>query len=493
LHRFIFSAALAVMLPAVAAAAAPATLVPPPPTLSIADGAAIVAILATAPAQGLTAADVSGDVPALADPDPAARLAADARLSRAAITFVGAEHGMDLDPHAVDPNFALRPAYDASAEFYHARAAGQVGDWLTAQTRHDPAYLALLAARARYAAIAAAGGWPPIPAGAPLKAGARDPRVPALLQRLTVEGYLPAAARAAPAPPSNAPPAPAPDPLLFDAPLAAALTDFQTHHALDATGVLDAPTLAALNVSAADRLAAIDVNLERFRWLPIALPAQRIEADIGGPDVTLIVGDKPALTMRAVAGSPTRETPTFASAVDAVEFNPPWYVPADIARRELLPKGDAYLSSHGFVVHGDSVMQRAGPESALGYVKFDVPDRFEVYLHDTPARGAFASSQRWRSHGCMRLQMPRELAAALLAPQGWTPASIDAAIAAKATRSIPLATKTPVFVIYRTALAGDDGKVTFRADVYHWDAELAAALAGHPLLRHPAAANIAAP
>jgi murein L,D-transpeptidase YcbB/YkuD len=257
--------------------------------------------------------------------------------------------------------------------------------------------------------------------------------------------------------------------------------------------VLDAATTAALNVSAKDRLAAIDVNLERARWLPIALPTQRIEADIAGPQVTLVVDDKPVLTMRAVAGSPTRRTPTFASVVDAVEFNPPWYVPADIARRELLPKGAGYLASHGFVVHGGSVMQRAGPRSALGYVKFDVPDPFAVYLHDTPTRSTFASNQRWRSHGCMRLQMPRELAAALLAPQGFTPASIDAAIAAKATRTVPLKTATPVYVIYRTAEAGDDGKVTFRADVYHWDAELAAALAGHPLPRHPAAATIAAP
>jgi len=490
-QRFIFSAALAVLLLPCAGVAAP-ILVPPPPTMSLADGAAIAAELAAAPAQGLAAQDVSGDVPALADPDPAARLAADGRLSRAAIAFAGAEHGMDLDPRAVDPNFALRAPFNAAAEFYQARASGQVGAWLAAQTRHDAAYVELLAARDRYAGLIAAGGWEPIPAGAPLKVGARDPRVPALVTRLAAEGYAPAAP---PASPASAPPPPK-DPLLYDAALAAAVSDYQTHHAIDPTGVLDAATLAALNVSAKDRLTAIEVNLERARWLPVVLPPQRIEADIAGPDVTLVVDDKPSLSMRAVAGAPHKETPTFASAVDAVEFNPPWYVPADIARKELFPKEAAspgYFARNDFVVSGGRLIQRAGPMSALGYVKFDISDPFSVYLHDTPSRSGFDSDQRWRSHGCMRLQMPRQLAAALLAPQGWTPESIDAAIAAKATRTVPLKTKTPVYLIYRTAMAGDDGKVTFRADVYHWDEELAASLAGHPLPTHPHAATSAAP
>jgi murein L,D-transpeptidase YcbB/YkuD len=322
--------------------------------------------------------------------------------------------------------------------------------------------------------------------------------VPALVQRLAVEGYALPAAPAAPAAAANsatnaaAGPAAANDPTLYSTQLAAVVADFQNHHALDATGVLDAPTVAALNVSAQERLNAIDVNLERARWLPLDLPTQRIEADIAGPDVTLFVDSKPALSMRAVAGAPHRETPIFASAVDSVEFNPPWYVPADIARRELLPKGAAYLSRNGFVVNGGSVMQRAGPQSALGFVKFNISDPFAVYLHDTPSRGAFASDMRWRSHGCMRLQEPRQLAAALLGPQGWTPVSIDQAIAAKATRTIPLKVKTPVYLIYRTADAGDDGKVTFRADVYHWDAELSAAMSGHPLAPHHTATTAGA-
>lgn len=490
-QRFILGIALA-LLPCAALAAKP-----PPPPLSLADAAAIAAELGTAPAQGLTAPDVSADVAALVDPNPAARAAADARLTRAAIAYAAAEHGMDLNPHAVDPNFALRPNYDAAADFARARASGTIGAWLTGLTRTDPSYVDLLAARARYTALAASGGWQPIPAGAPLKVGAHDPRVPALLQRLTAEGYTAATAPpSAPAAASNATnatnaanaaapaAAAAPDPQVFDAGLSAAVADFQTHHALGATGELDAATVKALNVPVKDRLAAIDINLERARWLPVVLPPLRIEADIAGPQVTLFVDDKPQLTMRAVAGSPSRETPSFASAVNSVEFNPPWYVPADIARREILPKGPAYLARNDMVVRNGTVMQRAGPQSALGYVKFDISDPFAVYLHDTPSRGAFASNMRWRSHGCMRLQMPRELAAALL---GWTPAQVDAAIAAKATRFVALKDKPAVYLIYRTADAGDDGKVTFRADVYGWDAELAAAMAGHPMApRHAA-------
>jgi murein L,D-transpeptidase YcbB/YkuD len=491
-HRLLISTALALAIPALAWAK---TETPAPP-LSLADAAAIAAELQSAAAQGIAAPDVSGDVSSLVDPDPAARTAAEQHLIRAAVAFAGAEHGMDLDPHAIDPNFNLRAPYNAQAEFDQARAQGQIGAWLDAQNRKDPAYLALLAARARYAALAAS-GWPAqVAGGAPLKVGMRDARVPALVQRLAAEGYAPTPPAPAAAANATGGAAADADPLLYDPTIAAAVSDYQSHHAIDATGVLDEATVAALAISPAERLKAIDVNLERARWLPVAMPANRIEADIGGPIVTLFQDDKAALTMRAVAGAPRKQTPSFASDVIAVVFNPPWYVPADIARKELFPheaRSPGYFARNQMIVSNGSVIQKAGPFSALGYVKFDVPDPYAVYLHDTPSRGAFASNERWRSHGCVRLQMPRELAAALLSPQGWTPATIDKAIADKATRRVPLTTKTPVFVLYRTAEVSDDGKVEFRQDVYGWDAELAAAMAGHPLPVHHAAATVAAP
>jgi murein L,D-transpeptidase YcbB/YkuD len=185
--------------------------------------------------------------------------------------------------------------------------------------------------------------------------------------------------------------------------------------------------------------------------------------------------------MRAVAGQTKRPTPSFASEVTAVEFNPPWIVPNDIARKELYPKGRGYLARNDFHVVGGKLVQHAGPKSSLGYVKFVIPDNFQVYMHDTPARSLFALVKRWRSHGSVRLADPRGLAAALL---GWDAARVDQTIAAGATRTYALKDPIPVYMVYRTASVAADGHVSFRADVYGWDAEIAAALAGAPEPKH---------
>ena len=112
----------------------------------------------------------------------------------------------------------------------------------------------------------------------------------------------------------------------------------------------------------------------------------------------------------------------------------------------------------------------------LGVVKFDFNSPYGVYLHDTPAKAGFAREERYLSHGCMRLQKPRELAYALLAPQGMTPAQVESLIARRATLVVPLAAKLPVIVVYRTVSVAPDGRVQFHRDPYGWDAKLAAAL-----------------
>jgi len=436
------------------------------PALADGDAQAIVDALRDAPQQGL---------PAVEPPDPSDAAA----LARAAVSYALDEHGRIRDPESVDPNFALRAPYDADGAFARAVAAHEVADWLARQTRSDPGYLALVAARGRYAGIVEAGGWPALPGGAALSPGGRDERVPQLRQRLAAEGYG-----------DGADPGPG-GALVFEPSLSALLADFQAHHGLSATGALDDATLEALNVSAQARLDAIDANLERERWLPVQLPPTRIVADIGGPVVRLYENDQMTLEMRAVAGEPPRPTPIFASRVTGVEFNPPWVVPQDIAARELWPrqrKDPGYFRDHDFVASRGRLVQRSGPQSSLGYVKFDLPDKFEVYLHDTPERADFDRAARFTSHGCVRLERPRELAAALL---GWTPDEVDQAIDAKATHIVALKAPTPVFLVYRTAQAGDDGKVTFRPDVYGWDAEISDALAGRPPAETHAATDAA--
>lgn len=451
-------------------AAPPAS--PPPaaaaiaPPMTLADGAAIVEALGRAQAQGLDEPDATADLALLPSPDPAASSAADAALSAAAVRLARDEHGGRIDPLAVNSDWALKGPYDAAAAFARARVEGRIAAWAGALAPRDPAYLALMTARARYAAIVAQGGWPTIADGKPVKVGAQDPRILALRARLAVEGYA-------------APPTKTPD--VLDPGLDAALEQFQTRHTLTPDGVLTAATTAGLNVPAEARLAAIDLNLERARWLPDPMPAERIEVDIAATEATLFQNGAPTLSMRAIVGDLRHHTPSLASKITGVVFNPPWIVPASIARQELYPKerrSPGYFARNAFsVVHGQ-LIQAAGPKSALGYVKFEIPTPFGVYLHDTPARSLFKRDARWLSHGCMRLEKPRELAAILLAPQGWTPADVDAAIAARATRRFALTVQPPVYVVYRTVTADPDGTATFRPDAYGWDAELASALAG---------------
>ena len=445
----------------------------PAPPLTVADGKAIEAALRAAPEFPFPAW-ISGAAEALASPDPHVQAAATAALVRAAIVLAGEEHGMLPDPSAVDPNWALRGPYDATADFAAARAAGRIPQWAAALPRRNPAYLALLDAKARYQAMAANGGWPELPAGLELGPGARGLEVVRLRRRLSAEGYEGGD----------------PQDRLFSRELGEAVADFQARHGLRPTGRLDAATVKAMNVPVAARIAAIDANLERARWIPDQLPPDRIVADIPAATVTLYENDQPALEMRSIVGKPNKPTPLFVTHVASIEFNPPWNVPRGIARAELWPKeakSPGYFARHGFSVINGRLVQAAGPQSALGRIKFEIPNAFSVYMHDTPGKALFAVDSRGQSHGCVRLEKPNDLALALLADQGWTPEKVNEAIASAKTFWVRPKSVWAVYMLYLTAIAPDAGPVIFRPDIYGWDAKLNAALAaqgvGGPAVR----------
>ena len=448
---------------------APPPAMPPPPLplpLSVADGQAIEQALMAAPELAFPAG-LQGGPDALANPNSDVRASADAAFTKAAVTLAEDEHGLLPDPAAIDPNWALRAPYDAAADFAAARAQGDIPAWAQGLARRNPIYTGLLAAQRRYRAIRARGGWQALPEGLTLGRGAKGKEVLRLRVRLAAEGY-------GDADKGN------PD---FDRELAAQVADFQTRHGLQPSGVLNAATVAALNVPVEARLKTLAANLERERWLPDQAPPDRIVADVAAAEVTLYDDDKPALVMRSIVGEPTRPTPLFASHVASIEFNPAWHVPTDIAKAELWPKEErahGYLAKHGFSVVNGVLVQHAGPTSSLGRVKFDMPNPFSVYLHDTPGRALFAVDARGRSHGCVRLEKPNDLAVALLSGQGWTLEKVNDAIAKGDTRWVRPKTTVPVFLVYRTADAPDDGPAIFRPDLYGWDDKLNAALAAAP-------------
>lgn len=450
---------------------APAAAAQPQPALSAADVSTLLAMLRDAPDQGFGADDfgLAEAQARLAAADPAARAEGEARLRAAAVAYARAEHGGRIPLGSLPDNWAIRPApYDAQSDFDAAQAQHRLAAWAAALPPPDPRYGRLVRAYARYRQIAADGGWTGVPTGPTLKLGANDPRVEALRRRLAAEDPA--------LPPSAAPAA-------YDQPLAEAVQRAQARYGLTADGAVGASTLKALNTPVETRLGQMQANLERWRWIPRALPPYRVELNIASQTLELYDGGQPALGMRAVVGQPDprKQTPSFSDEIEAVVLNPPWNVPHAIAVKEIWPKirrDPGYMRREGFVVRSNGeLQQRPGPDCALGTIKFDLSNPFGVYLHDTPARSLFGRDSRAFSHGCMRLEQPNALAKRLLkGTPGWSDEQIDIAIVAGTTQRIVLARPTPVFVFYWSAFVGDDGQIAFRPDLYGWDEKLNALL-----------------
>jgi L,D-transpeptidase YcbB len=186
------------------------------------------------------------------------------------------------------------------------------------------------------------------------------------------------------------------------------------------------------------------------------------------------------LTMKTVVGKEYTRTPFFAARIAEVIVNPWWNVPDSIAVKELWPKqrrDPSYFAREHMVGTNGRIRQRPGEWNALGRLKFNMPNRYDVYLHDTPAKSLFDQPFRAFSHGCIRLERPLELALYLLRDQPrWTTAAIESDITAGTERAIRLTTPQPVYVLYWTAWVGDDGHMEFHRDHYERDAALSAAL-----------------
>ncbi len=360
-----------------------------------------------------------------------------------------------------------------------AASSGEADRWhLKAETR-------MAQAVARYEAIAAAGGWPTVPAGPSLKPGATDARVPALRHRLVVSGDFVGTA------PGGALYDTAPGGALYDAALIAAVEAFQARHGLAIDGVVGPRTLAALNEPVGDRLTALRRNQHRLQgFTPTS--SDYVLVNIPGFEARLIRGSAPELTMKVIVGKPSWPTPTLSSTLDHLVLNPAWYVPPRIQSKEMIPQAQrdpAYLVRQNIQVYKDGerldpesvdwwdpaartyrLRQPPGARNALGRVKFMFDNPYHVYLHDTPTKHLFQRPERGFSHGCVRLEKPLELAHALLRDQpSWDAARIDAAIARGQMRTVRLEQAVGVELVYWTAWVDEAGTVHFRTDLYKRD------------------------
>lgn len=244
------------------------------------------------------------------------------------------------------------------------------------------------------------------------------------------------------------------------------------------------------------RVARLRANLERWRWLPRDMPASRVEVRLPQAEVLLYRDHETATRHTAIVGARQSPTPTFAAEITSITINPSWTPPAQIVRDELLPQfrrdpsaaargGFDAIDAAGAVVEGVDwtarpfpygLRQRPGPSNALGRLRFDLPNPFAIYLHDTPNRALFAQQQRLFSHGCIRVDDPVGLAEAVLQDPDWSRESLESAANTGVSQTIVVATPMPVFVIYLTATRDDHGAIVFHEDVYDRDQALVAQL-----------------
>jgi murein L,D-transpeptidase YcbB/YkuD len=341
----------------------------------------------------------------------------------------------------------------------------------------EAAVASLQQAVERYRRMVAAGGWPAMPGNTSLRPGDSGSEIAAARRQLVLAGDLPGG--------SSSP--------VFDREFQDGLARFQIRNGLRVSGFLDSRTYAALNVSAQERLQQLETNLARVRSLLAVNKAPRYVL-VNVPAFTLQAVEKGALalTSNVVVGKPARATPQVSAKIVEVNFYPTWTVPESIARADLIPKlqkDPSYFVNEHFsvVAKGNEVdphaidwnrtetvkyrfVQDPGTFNALGVVRINMPNKHSVYLHDTPLKQLFSQSARAFSSGCVRVQRVLDLVAWLLAPRGWTPEKVEAAVSNGKSINVSLGKPVPVHFVYLTAFVSENGMVQFRPDIYGRDA-----------------------
>jgi murein L,D-transpeptidase YcbB/YkuD len=371
-----------------------------------------------------------------------------------------------------------------------ALEGGEVEGSLKSLQPAQPGYGRLKTALVVNRALAERGGWPVIPGDGRLEKGDKSDRVPVLRSRLKVTGDMPAQADAT----SD----------LFDEAVEEAVMRFQQRHGLYDDGIVGTRTLRALNVPVEKRIRQIELNLERWRWLPQNLGNPYILVNIAGYGLEVVENETPVLTMKIVVGTAFQKTPVFSGKMTYIEMNPFWNVPHSIATEETLgkiQKNPDFFAKENMKVftagqNGEEVSpaaidwsqlsesnfpyrlrQEPGPRNPLGRIKFMFPNKHSVYLHDTSDPQLFKKERRGYSHGCIRIEKPMDMAEFVMrGSKDWSIEKIKAVLKTKETTVANLPKPIPVHILYFTAWGNGDGTVHFLEDIYRRDERLEKAL-----------------
>lgn len=423
---------------------------------------ALQAAAARAERHGLAVADFF-DFPALA----AVPALAEMNTTVAALAYAKVLAEGRVRPETVEDLWEMgKNSADLPNGLNTALAQNTLVDWFEGLAPADIGYSNLSAGYVRYRRMIQQGNsWPVFTVGAAIEPGATDPRLPTLIRRLVAEGDMDQATAAGIAAST-----------VYGPELQTAVRSFQARHGLVADGRIGQGTQRSLSASTEDRARQIALNLERRRWLRRDPAPERIEVNTAAAIMVYWKDGRPVHSNRVVCGAPSTQTPSLEKPFASVVANPPWYVPAGIARDEILPRGPGYLAANNMYVQNGQVIQRAGPTAALGYVKFELRDSYAIFLHDTPTKSAFNLAMRQRSHGCVRVQGAIDFARLLLSPDPALLAEFDAAQDSRQTKRIQTGREISVRLLYWTAFVDGQGRVAFREDVYSRDAKLAQAL-----------------
>lgn len=330
--------------------------------------------------------------------------------------------------------------------------------------------------------------WPQIDSGEILDEEAEGQRVAQLVNNLAARDYL------------NLEKIEADN--YFDQNVKRAVVRYQLDNGLKADGVVGNKTLKSLNILRDQRIKQLIINMERWRWLPENLGSRYIYVNIADYNLKLYEDKQLIMEMKTIVGQEQRSTPVFSDTIKYLVINPYWYVPKSIAVKDKLPlikKDYTYLKENNYSLFKYTVnnkleeinpaavnwsninknnfnyllRQNPGDENALGRVKFMFPNRFSIYLHDTPGRYLFSETERSFSSGCIRIEKPIDLAEYLLSDQEeWNREKIEAEMTKDKEKTVYLKNPIKIYLQYNTAWIDVLGNLNFREDIYNRDQKI---------------------
>ncbi|MEH6607860.1 MAG: L,D-transpeptidase family protein [Halioglobus sp.] len=397
-----------------------------------------------------------------------------------------------VDPKLLDPTFNYaRRDFDPQRVANNLRtliAEDRIVEVVEQARPAFPFYLQMKAALVYYRGLAQAGAFRPISADTVLKPGMTHSVVSSLRKRLEETGYLaPGESRSQ----------------TYDQQLAETVKQFQDDHGLDVDGVVGGQSYEFLNMSWAARVDSLRINMDRIRWVSQDISDDFIVVNIAGFELYYLRGGELIWETPVMTGTTEHQTPIFSERLKYLEFNPIWTVPRSIIARSLFPKFRAnpqYVSDNNYILYDHKgravdphkikwsqfsaksfpyrVVQQPGDKNALGRVKFIFPNRYAIYLHDTPSRALFSRSARAFSSGCVRVKNPLEFAEVLLNDSDtWSLAQVEALVDSREPqRRVFLDRDVDVMLMYWTTSPTRAGKLQFHRDIYGKDPAALAAL-----------------